>query len=137
MRTKAFSYFMPVSERFIHRYFIDVFQIASYRHAHRDTSDVQHMIDTFEAAGFFYGDQAVRFFDDTNNGMIARSRSADAARIDISEVIAHRAENDALLNIAHRSYQTIEVVVRRAHDVKGDPLRGFVPNAGKAFKFID
>ena len=32
---------------------------------------VQHVIDTFEAAGFFYCDQAVRFFDNANDGAVA------------------------------------------------------------------
>lgn len=34
---RRFSHFVAIRERFVHRHFVDIFQVATYRHSHRQT----------------------------------------------------------------------------------------------------
>jgi hypothetical protein len=42
-----------------------------------------------------------------------------------------------LLYFAERLDQALDVACGRAQDVKGEPLRRLLPNAGQTFEFID
>ena len=100
-------------------------------------TSVEYVVDAFEAAGLLNSYQAMRFFNNADYRMVARSRSADAARLNVREVVTDRAKNDAFFYFMYGRDQTLELVVRRAHDVKRQPLRRLVSDAGQAFQFVD
>ena len=63
--------------------------------------------------------------------------AADAARVDVREVVTYRAKNNSKLYFADRRYQTFEFNFRRAHDVKRQPLRRLLSDTGQPFEFVD
>src|SRR6185369_12395527 len=95
---------------------------------------MQYMVDAFEAPRLFDCHQTVWLFDDTNHGMIARRRRTDPAGIDFREVVANRAVNDSLLNLAQSGNQSLEIRLRRAQDMKRQPLRRLMPDTGQSFQ---
>src|SRR5688572_29960743 len=98
---------------------------------------MQHMIDTREAACLLDCHQAVRFFNYANNRVIPRRRCAETAGIDLGKIIADRAENDSLLDFAKGRYQSLNLGLRRAHEVKRQTLSRLMPDAGQSFQFVD
>lgn len=84
---------------------------------------MQDMIKAFEAARLFDGYEAVRFFNDANDGTITRGRRAEPARIDFGEIVTYGAENDALLNFTECGNQALNFGFRRPHEMKREPLR--------------
>jgi hypothetical protein len=100
---------------------------------HGRKASVKNVIDAFEAAGLLYGHQAVRFFNNTNYGVVAYWRRAKATRINFSEVVADRAKNDSLLYVSECGNKSLEIRIRRTHKVKGEPLRGLLANARQTF----
>jgi hypothetical protein len=69
--------------------------------------------------------------------MISCRRRTEPARIDFSEVVADRAENDSLLNFSECIDQSLEIGFGRTHDVKREPLRRLVANARQSFQLVD
>jgi hypothetical protein len=79
----------------------------------------------------------MRFFNHADYRVVARGRGADATRFNVCEVVTDGAENDSQFDFPDRIDQTVEIVVGRAHDVKRQPLRRLVSDAGQAFQFVD
>lgn len=98
---------------------------------------MKHVVDTFEAASLLNGDQAMWFLNHTNNRVVAARRRAETARIHFRKIVADGAQNNSLLYVKQRRYQPLDLSVGGAHEMKCQPLRGFVPNAGQAFQFIN
>jgi hypothetical protein len=79
----------------------------------------------------------MRFFNHANNGVVSRRRLAETAGIDLSKVIADRAENNSLLDFAQGRYEPLNLGVRRAHDIKRQTLSRLMPDAGQSSQFVD
>jgi hypothetical protein len=52
-------------------------------------------------------------------------------------VIANGTKDNALLYVAHRSNEPVEIGFGRAHNMKCQPLRRFVSNARQALQLIN
>ena len=84
---------------------------------------MQHVIDPFEAARLFHGHETMRLFDDADHGMIAARRRTKSARIELGEIVTDRTEDDLLFHFAQRCYQSLQIGIGNAHDVKRQALR--------------
>ena len=63
---------------------------------------VQHVVQTFVDARTFEGDDGQRVLDDADRGLITLVGAADAARLNVRDVAAHRAEVDGGLHVDDR-----------------------------------
>src|SRR5688500_10166941 len=69
--------------------------------------------------------------------MVPRRRGADATRIDIGEIVANRTLNDALFDFANGRRQPLEIVLRRPHDVKRQPLCRLVADTRQSLQLVN
>ena len=97
---------------------------------------MKNMIETAIASRLFHSDQVERLFDNANHRAIARSARAIAARIYIGEIVATRAVCDAMLYVSKSFEEALDVGIWNAQDVKGEALRGLLPDSGQALELV-
>jgi hypothetical protein len=88
-------------------------------------------------AGFFDRHNVVRFFDNTDDFLIAAGTHAEVARIILSNVAAHRAFADLLFSVSNGIRQPQRIFRRAAQNKEGQPLSSFLSNPGEVLQFID
>src|SRR5262245_40085116 len=98
---------------------------------------MQNVIKTFVLASLFNSDDIIRLFDNEDGGFVARRTGTETARINVCDVIAHRAEDNALFDLMDGFNQLISFCSVSAKDVKGQPLSRFMPDAGQALQLIN
>ena len=63
--------------------------------------------------------------------------AAILAGLAVADVVAERAEAQLVLDVEDRLRQVLGVVAAGAQHMEGEPLRGFLADAGEAFEFGD
>src|SRR5688572_32892575 len=69
--------------------------------------------------------------------MVAAGVAAQAAGIDVGDVVAGSAVDDAILDVANRLAQQLGVLARRAQHVERQPLRALGANARQLLELVD
>src|SRR5215204_569559 len=98
---------------------------------------MQHVVEAVVAARLLDGDEVVGLFDDADHGAVARGRRAEAAGVNVRQVVADRAGDDLALDLLHRRDEALHVRLRHPQDMEGEPLRRLVPDAGQALELVD
>ena len=104
---------------------------------HRRDHAVQHVVQPVEAARALDRQDVQRLLDDADRRAVARSVAADAAGVDLRDVLADGAEDCPLLQLDDRLRERDGVVVRDAQQVVGEPLRALRPDAGQLVELFD
>src|SRR5262249_37882878 len=102
----------------------------------RDCS-VQHVIDAVVGAGLFDGGDVGWFLDHTHQPQVARGTGTIGAGINISDVVADRAEMEFFFEIVNGRGECVRILSAGAKNMERQPLCAFTPHAGKLFQFID
>src|SRR5208282_1123260 len=95
------------------------------------------MVEAVELARFLDGLDVGGVFDNADHALIPRGTPAEEARILIGDVVADRAFADFFLGVANCVGESEGLVAVRAKQIKGEALRGFLPDAGQMFQFVD
>ena len=98
---------------------------------------MQHVVEAVVAARLLDGDEVVGLLDDADHRAVARGRGAEAAGVNVRQVVADRAGDDLALDLLDRRDEALDVRLRHPQDVEGEPLRRLVPDAGQALELVD
>ena len=69
--------------------------------------------------------------------LVARGAGAEMARVGVGDVVADRAFADFFFRFANGVGERERLFAIHAQKIKGEALRGLLPDAGQAFKFVD
>jgi len=75
---------------------------------------MQYVIDAVVAARFLNGGDVGRFFDHADQALIAHGVGAEAARVNVSDVVADAAKAQVLLDLADGGGQILSIFGGRA-----------------------
>src|SRR5579864_3887189 len=78
-----------------------------------------------------------RFFDDTDQALVARGTGAVDTGIDVGNVVADRAETKISFDVADSDGEGFGVFIAGAEDVKSQALRALGSYARELFQLID
>ena len=96
----------------------------------RRNRSMQHVIDAAEVFRFLNRANVCRFFHHAYETLIAgRARAVDTG-IDISDVVADRAQVKIGFHVANRGSQFFSVFVARTQHMKGKALRALASDSG-------
>ena len=98
---------------------------------------VQDVVEAVVAARLLDGDEVVGLLDDADHRAVAPGRGAEAAGLNVGQVVADRAGDDLALDLFERRDEALHVRLRHPQDVEGEPLRRLVPDAGQALELVD
>jgi hypothetical protein len=97
----------------------------------------QHVIDAVEVARLLDPGHVLRLLDDADKATIAGRVGTEVARVGVGDVAAHRAVGDAVLDVAHRLDEPLDLLARRLQDVEGEPGGALRADAGQALQLLD
>src|SRR5262249_40928779 len=98
---------------------------------------VQHVIQPPVFAGLFYRHLVVRLFHDQDNAPVALRVRAEAARVNIGDVIADGAEDDFIFDILNGLNESVGLLAFSSEDVKRETLGGLGADARHLLKLVD
>jgi len=104
---------------------------------HRRERTVEDVINAVIGAGLFDSIDVRRLFYDADETLVARRTAAIGAGINVSDVVANRAESEVLLEREDSLRERCGVRIAPAQDVEGIALRGFRADAGKLAELVD
>ena len=88
-------------------------------------------------AGFFDGENIVRFLDYADGGLVAVGSRAIETGIGVGDVGADRALADFFLGVANGVGQGESILGSAAQEMESEALGRFLANSGKMLQFID
>src|SRR5215470_2341244 len=95
------------------------------------------MVKAVELPRFFHRLDIRGVFDGADNLSVARSAGAENARVLVGDVIANGALADFFFRLADRVGKSERLAAIRAQQVKREPLRGLLSDAGQAFQLVN
>src|SRR5438874_1744412 len=98
---------------------------------------MQNVVSAIEMLGLLNRRNIGRLFYHADQSLITGGAAAIHTWIDIGDVVAHRAETEAGLNVADSGGQRLRVVVACAEDVEGKTLRAFAADSRQLLQFVD
>jgi len=98
---------------------------------------VQHVVDAVEVVRLLNGGDVGGLLDHADQALVAGCAGAIDAGVDVGDVIAHRAQAQVGLDVAHGGGEGFGIFVAGAQDVEGQPLRAFRADAGELFQLVD
>ena len=85
---------------------------------------VEDVVEAGEAPGFLDGGDVSGLFDDAKDGMAAMGRGAEAAGVNVGDVVAEGAEAQVGFELLDGVGERAGVLGGRPEDVEGEALRG-------------
>jgi len=98
---------------------------------------VQDVIEAVVAARLLDGDEVVRLLDDADHRAVAGRRGAEAARVNVRQVVAHRARDDLALHLFERLDEALNFRFGHPQHVEGETLRRLLPDAGQTLELVN
>ena len=92
---------------------------------------------SIEVLSLFNGGDVGGLLDDADQALVAGGTSAVGARVDVGDVVAHRAEAQIRFDVAYGLREAFGVFIAGAEDVEGKTLRALGSNARQLLQLVD
>ena len=98
---------------------------------------MQYVVHPGIALGFLDAGNVGWFLNNANDPLIARRIGTKSAGVKLRNIVANGAKAQMRFKIANGLRQRDGILLLRAQQMKGKPLRAFSSNAGKFAQFVD
>lgn len=98
---------------------------------------MQHMVDAVVRSRLFDGSNVCRLFHHAHQALVARRAGTVAAWINISDVVADRAEVELFLEVLDGPGESFGILSTGPQNMECQALRALAPHTGQFFQFVN